>query len=80
MEVYREAVEPIKLPAGDGDRGLDVAKAGEALVAAPSNAEGSEFIAWWHHDWRTVGEILTRAAGRMRKCAATIVPVQSSKS
>ena len=41
----------------------------QAVVASPDTRSAAALIAWWHPDWRAVGDTPARAAGRLRRAA-----------
>lgn len=45
----------------------------EAVIAAPNAAAAAGVIVWWHKVWNDVGDTPTRAAGRIRRHAATVL-------
>lgn len=42
------------------------------VVAARSTADAAQVIAWWHHDWSTVGDSPKAAAKRIRLAARAV--------
>lgn len=73
MRIYQLAIDPT----ASADEGVtwwgEVRAELEAVIAAPSSAEAASLIAWWHHDWRDVGDAPARAAGRIRRHAAGVL-------
>lgn len=45
----------------------------EAVIAAPSATSAADIIAWWHQVWKDVGDTPVRAAGRIRRHAASVL-------
>lgn len=45
----------------------------EAVVTAPTTAAAADIIAWWHQVWKDVGDTPARAAGRIRRHAASVL-------
>lgn len=41
----------------------------EAVIAAPDARAAAALIAWWHADWRQVGDTPQQAARRIRRAA-----------
>lgn len=73
IEIYQRAIDPTKGVEQGSDWWAEVEAELSAVVAAPTTTAGSDVIAWWHNDWRQVGDTPTRAAGRIRKHAARVL-------
>lgn len=73
MLIYQRAIDK---SAGAGEGGAwwaDVQAELEAVITAPTTAAAADVIAWWHHVWNDVGDTPTRAAGRIRRHAASVL-------
>ena len=44
-----------------------------AVIAAPDTATAASIIAWWHADWRQVGQTPNRVTGCIRRQAALVL-------
>ncbi len=65
--IYRQAIDP-KAGDGEGDAwwsevGLELS----GVLAAATLGEAAAMIAWWHHDWSSVGDTAQAAAQRIRR-------------
>lgn len=77
--IYRAAIDPMALDAeGDAWWG-EVAREVEIVVSAPDTASAAAHIAWWHADWRAIGDTPVRAAQRLRRAARCLASA-SAKS
>jgi len=45
----------------------------EAVIEAPTPAAAADIIAWWHQVWMAVGDTPVRAAGGIRRHAASVL-------
>lgn len=75
MLIYQRAIDPTVGPGEGASWWGRVQREIEAVVAAPSAAAAAGVIAWWHHDWRDVGDTPLRAAGRIRTQARRMLGV-----
>lgn len=76
MLIYQRAIDR---SAGDGEGAAwwtEVQVELEAVIAAPSAAAAADIIAWWHQVWKDVGDTPARAAGRIRRYAASVLGTQ----
>jgi hypothetical protein len=73
MLIYQRAIDKTA-QAGEGAAWwADVQAELEAVIAAPTIAAAADVIAWWHQVWTTVGDTPARAAGRIRRHAASVL-------
>lgn len=68
-QVYRCAVDATAKDAEGMDWWRSVAIEVHAVCAAPSVESAAAVIAWWHHDWSTIGDSATAAARRIRQAS-----------
>ncbi len=64
--IYRQAIDP---NASDGEGDAWWSEVGAELsdvIAARTLDEAAALIAWWHHDWSSVGDTARAAAKRIR--------------
>lgn len=79
MLIYQRAIDP-KADAGEGSAWwAEVHAEMEAVVAAPSVKAAAEVIAWWHLVWQDIGDSPVKAAGRIRRCAVSVLNTRKSK-
>jgi len=45
----------------------------DAVIAARDTATAARVIAWWHDDWRMVGQNPKYVAGRIRRQATRVL-------
>lgn len=67
--IYRAAVDS---QASDGNGAAwwtEVHTEMAKVLTAPSTTEAAQVIAWWHHDWTTVGDSAKAVAQRIRAAA-----------
>ena len=70
MAIYHHAIDAAA-GSDEGDAWWSAVHAElEAVIAAPDVRSAAGVIAWWHHDWRDVGDTAARAAQRIRRAAA----------
>ncbi|NTB05875.1 hypothetical protein [Agrobacterium tumefaciens] len=73
MLIYQRAIDKTA-GAGEGVAWwAEVQAELEAVVAAPTTAAAADIIAWWHQVWKDVGDTPARAAGRIRRHAASVL-------
>ena len=71
--IYQRAIDK-SVDAGEGVAWwAEVQAELEAVIAAPSAAAAANVIAWWHQVWKDVGDTPVRAAGRIRRHAASVL-------
>jgi len=70
--IYRAAIDAGAHDAEGVAWWTEVADEVRAVVDAPDNAAAAAVSAWWHPDWRAVGDSPTRAALRLRRTAARL--------
>ena len=44
----------------------------QAVAAAPDTRHAAALIAWWHADWRAIGDTPVQAAQRLRRAARAL--------
>jgi hypothetical protein len=73
MLIYQRAIDKTA-DAGEGCTWWEEVRGGlEAVIAAPNTAAAAALIAWWHQVWKDVGDTPARAAGRIRRHAASVL-------
>jgi len=73
MTIYQRAIDKMA-GADEGEAWWENVQAElEAVIAAPTTAAAAEVIVWWHRVWKDVGDTPARAAGRIRRHAATVL-------
>lgn len=73
MLIYQRAIDKT---AGAGEGATwwtEVRVELEAVIAAPTTSAAADIIAWWHQVWKDVGDTPARAAGRIRRHAASVL-------
>lgn len=73
IRIYQGAIDPTLGAEQGAQWWADMSAELEAVIAAPDSAAAAGIIAWWPHDWSTVGETPKRVAGRIRRQAARIL-------
>lgn len=71
--IYRQAIDSGAHDAEGEAWWAEVAAEMQAVIDAPSIAAAAQVIAWWHHDWASVGDTAACAARRMRSAASRLV-------
>lgn len=73
MLIYQRAIDSTA-GAGEGPAWWTEVQAElEAVIAAPTSAAAAAIIALWHQVWKGVGDTPARAAGRIRRHAASVL-------
>ena len=72
--IYRAAVDGQASDAASTEWWAAVHTELGQVLAARSAAQAALVIAWWHHDWTTVGDTAKAAAQRIRAAARTAAP------
>lgn len=73
MMIYQRAIDSTA-DVGEGAAWwADVQAELEAVVASPTTAAAGDIIAWWHQFRKAVGDTPARAAGRIRRHAASVL-------
>lgn len=73
MLIYQRAIDKTA-GAGEGaDWWAEAQTELEAVITAPTTAAAAGVIAWWHQVWKDVGDTPARAAGRIRRHAASVL-------
>ncbi len=69
--IYRAAID-VRAQDGEGDNWWEAVRVevGQVL-SARTVADAAEVIAWWHHDWTSIGDTPRDAAKRIRLAART---------
>lgn len=67
--IYRAAIDTGALDREGNAWWGEVVAEVQAVVAAPDTRTAAALIAWWHADWRSIGDTPARAAGRLRRAA-----------
>jgi hypothetical protein len=73
MMIYQRAIDSM---AGAGEGAAwwaEVQAELEAVIAAPTTGAAAGVIDWWHQVWKDVGDTPARAAGRIRRHAASVL-------
>ena len=73
IQIYQQAIDATMGSDQGASWWAEVSAELLAVVAAPTTAAAGEVIAWWHSDWRQVGDSPVRAAGRIRRHAARVL-------
>lgn len=73
IEIYQRAVDPTMGEEQGAQWWADVSTELDAVIAAQDIATAASVIAWWHDDWRMVGQNPKRVAGRIRRQAARVL-------
>lgn len=73
IEIYQRAVDPTMGEEQSAQWWADVSAELDAVIAAPDTATAARVIAWWHNDWRIVGQNPKLVAGRIRRQAARVL-------
>ncbi|MBY0240091.1 MAG: hypothetical protein K2X55_12325 [Burkholderiaceae bacterium] len=73
IQIYQRAVDPTMGSEQGAQWWADVSAELDAVIAAADNAAAADIIAWWHSDWRLVGQNPKRVAGRIRRQAAHVM-------
>lgn len=73
MLIYQCAIDRLAGADEDAAWWTEVQVELEAVIAAPSAAAAADIIAWWHQVWKDVGDTPARAAGRIRRHAASVL-------
>lgn len=73
IKIYQRAVDSAMGVEQGALWWADVRAELDAVIAAPDTATAARIIAWWHDDWRAVGQSPTRVAGRIRRQAARVL-------
>lgn len=75
MQIYRKAVDPTATAAEGLDWWREVQAEVVAVIAAPTKAAAATIIAWWksEYEWAQCSDSPTRAAGRIRQVAKTVL-------
>jgi hypothetical protein len=76
--VYRAAIDPTARDGEGTSWWAAVAAEVTAVVDAPDTQAAAGVIAWWHNDWRTVGDSPARAALRIRRAAKRMPGTRSA--
>lgn len=72
--IYRQAIDP-NASDGEGDAWWsEVGAEVSDVLAAGSLDEAAAIIAWWHHDWSSVGDTARAAAKRIRSAGGSFRP------
>lgn len=74
IKIYQSAVDPTMGPEQGTQWWQDVTVELDAVIAATDTDAAAAVIAWWHHDWRVVGQTPKRVARRIRRVASKIAP------
>ena len=73
MLIYQRAIDKTA-GAGEGAAWWTEVQAElEAVIATPTTMAAADVIAWWHQVWHDVGDTPARAAGRIRRHAASVL-------
>lgn len=73
IQIYQGAVDPTMGAEQGAEWWGEVSAELDAVVSAPDTATAAGIIAWWHHDWSTVGQTPQRVAGRIRRQASRVL-------
>ncbi|AKU21238.1 hypothetical protein [Massilia sp. NR 4-1] len=73
IHIYQNAVDATMGAEQGAQWWADVGAELAAVIAAPDTATAAGIIAWWHVDWRRVGQTPLRVAGRIRRHAARVL-------
>lgn len=73
IKIYQDAVDATMGVEQGGQWWVEVGAELAAVIAAPDTATAAGIIAWWHADWRPVGQTPQRVAGRIRRHATRLI-------
>lgn len=73
MQIYQRAVDPTMGVEQGAQWWEEVSAELAAVIAAQDMKAAAGIIAWWHNDWRMVGQTPKRVAGAIRRHAAQVL-------
>ena len=73
IEIYQRAVDPSMGVEQGAQWWADVSAELDAVIAAPDTVTAARVIAWWHNDWRMVGQNPNLLGGRIRRQTARVL-------
>ncbi|MGX9730120.1 hypothetical protein ACWYXO_05725 [Janthinobacterium aestuarii] len=73
IEIYQRAVGPSMCEEQGAQWWADMSAELDAVIAARDSATAARVVAWWHDDWRMVGQNRKYVAGRIRRQATRVL-------
>lgn len=73
IEICQRAVDPSMCKEQGAQWWADMSAELDAVIAARDTVTAARVIAWWHDDWRMVGQNPKYVAGRIRRQATRVL-------